>query len=252
MLIGRDLARNLDPVRFATDCGVTPDPWQADLLRSTAPRALLLCSRQSGKTTTTSLIALHCAVYTPNALVVVVSPSQRQSAEMLRTIKGLLGSLDGAPALASESVLKIELANGSRILALPGTEKTIRGLAGAALVVIDEAARVDDELLAAVRPMLATNVDGRLIALTTPNGKRGFFYEAWHDTGEGNNWHRVRVAAEQCPRISQAFLDEELRALGATRFSEEYGLAFVDSDESAFPTTIIDAAFTTEVLPLWG
>jgi hypothetical protein len=193
MSIGRDLARNLDPVLFAEDCGITPDPWQADLLRSSAPRALLLCSRQSGKTTTTSLIALHCAVYTPGALVVVVSPSQRQSAEMLRTIKGLHAKLDGAPALMSESVLKVELANGSRILALPGTEKTIRGLAGAALVIIDEAARVDDELLAAVRPMLATNAAGRLIALTTPAGKRGFFYEAWHGD---NSWHRVRVAAE--------------------------------------------------------
>jgi hypothetical protein len=240
MLIGRDLARNLDPVLMAQDCGITPDPWQADLLRSSAPRALLLCSRQSGKTTTTSLIALHCAV----------SPSQRQSAEMLRTIKQLHGKLDGAPALVTESVLKIELANGSRILALPGTEKTIRGLAGASLVIIDEAARVEDELLAAVRPMLATNAAGRLIALTTPNGKRGFFYEAWH--GDPDSWHRVRVSAQECPRISQAFLDEELRELGPTRFSEEYGLQFVDSEESAFPAMIIDNAFSQEVLPLWG
>src|SRR6266404_1441669 len=251
MLLSRDIARMLDPVLMARDCGIEPDGWQADLLRSTAPRALLLCSRQSGKTTTTSLIALHCAVFTPNALVVVVSPSQRQSAEMLRTIKGLLAKLDGAPE-SSDSVLKLEMANGSRVLALPGTEKTIRGLAGAALVIIDEAARVDDELLAAVRPMLATNAAGRLIALTTPAGKRGFFYEAWHDTAEGNNWHRVRVSARQCPRISQAFLDEELRALGPTRFSEEYEpLAFVDSEESAFSTAIIDAAFTSEFKALW-
>jgi hypothetical protein len=235
---------------MALDCGITPDAWQADLLRSASRRALLLCSRQSGKTTTTSLIALHCAVYTAGALVVVVSPSQRQSAEMLRTIKKLHAKLDGAPAFASESVLKIELANGSRILALPGTEKTIRGLAGAALVIVDEAARVEDELLAAVRPMLATNADGRLIALTTPAGKRGFFFEAWH--GDPDAWHRVRVSARECPRISKEFLTEELRELGPTRFAEEYELAFIDSDESAFPTTVIDAAFTHEVLPLWN
>ena len=251
MQISSDIARMLDPVLFAQACEITPDPWQADLLRSTAARALLLCSRQSGKTTTTSLIALHCAVYTAGALVVVVSPSQRQSAEMLRTIKLLHGKLVGAPALVTESVLKLELANGSRILALPGTEKTIRGLAGAALVIIDEASRVEDELLAAVRPMLATNARGRLIALTTPNGKRGFFFEAWHDNADGNPWHRVRVAAEDCPRISPAFLADELRSLGATRYSEEYGLQFVDSNMSAFPTTIIDRAFTTQVRPLW-
>jgi hypothetical protein len=249
MLLSRDIGRMLDPVLMARDCGIEPDQWQADLLRSSAPRALLLCSRQSGKTTVTALIALHVATYAPNALVVIVSPSQRQSAEMLRQIKGLHGNLDGAPELANESVLKIELANGSRILALPGTEKTIRGLAGAALVIIDEAARVDDELLAAVRPMLATNAAGRLIALTTPAGRRGFFYEAWHGD---NSWHRVRVTAEDCPRISPEFLAEELRELGPTRYSEEYGLQFIDSDTSAFPTTIIDRAFTSEVLPLWG
>lgn len=243
-----DIGRMLDPVLMAMDCGIVPDPWQADLLRSTAPRALLLCSRQSGKTTTTALIALHCGVYTPGALVVIVSPSQRQSAEMLRTLKGLHAKLEGAPELISESVLKLEFAHGSRILALPGTEKTIRGLAGAALVVIDEAARVEDSLLAAVRPMLATNVNGRLIALTTPAGKRGWFFDAWHGD---NEWHRVRVSAEECPRISKNFLAEELRELGASRFSEEYGLQFVDSDTSAFNSSIIDAAFSTEVRALW-
>lgn len=248
MLIGKDIARMLDPVLFAQGCGITPDPWQADLLRSTSHRALLLCSRQSGKTTTTALKTLYTAVYKSDALCVVVSPSQRQSAEFLRTVRGLHSKLDGAPALDSESVLKVELANGSRILALPGTERTIRGLAGAALVVVDEAARVEDELLAAVRPMLATSA-GSLIALSTPAGKRGFFYDAWH--GDPDAWHRVRVSADQCPRISKEFLAEELRELGAARFSEEYQLQFIDSDSSAFPTTIIDNAFTTELAPLW-
>ena len=248
MLIAADFARAVDPVIFAEDCGITPDPWQADLLTSCSHRALLLCSRQSGKTTTTALIALHCAVYQPGALVIVVSPSQRQSAEMLRTVKGLHTALANAPELVGDSVLKIEFANGSRILALPGSEKTVRGFAGATLVIIDEAARVDDELLAAVRPMLATT-NGRLIALTTPNGKRGFFYEAW--TGNDPIWKRVRVTAKDCPRISAEFLAEELRALGAVRFSEEYELAFVDSYSSAFPTDIIDRAFREDIKPLW-
>jgi hypothetical protein len=116
---------------------------------------------------------------TAAALVVIVSPSQRQSAEMLRTVRMLYGKLDGAASLDTESVLKIEFQNKSRILALPGTSDTIRGLAGAALVVLDEASRVPDELLAAVRPMVATS-NGSIIALTTPAGRRGFFFDAWH------------------------------------------------------------------------
>ena len=248
-MMALDLARALDPVVFAGDCGLTPDPWQAGLLRSTARRALLLCSRQSGKSTVTALLALWVALFEAG-LVVIVSPSQRQSAEMLRTIKGFLAHLKDGPSIAAESALKLEFGNGARILALPGTEKTIRGIAGAALIVIDEAARVEDELLAAVRPMLATaKGGGRLVSLTTPAGKRGWFYEAWHGD---NTWQRIKVSASDCPRISQEFLDEELRELGAQRFSEEYGLEFLDPDEAVFPSEIIAAAFSQEVRPLWN
>ncbi|WP_439925580.1 phage terminase large subunit [Nitrobacter sp. JJSN] len=249
MLIAADFARAVDPVLMARDAGIECDPWQADLLRVNPKRALLLCSRQSGKTTVTALMALHRAIYETGALVVIVSPSNRQSGEMLRQIKKLHGSLNGAPELVGDSVLKIEMTNGSRILALPGTSATIRGIAGVSLVVVDEASRVEDDLMAAVRPMLATRSDGSLIALTTPAGKRGWFFDAWHGD---NEWHRVRVSASDCPRISKEFLADELKNLGPARYSEEYELAFVDSAENAFPTAVIERAFTTEVEPLWA
>jgi Terminase large subunit, T4likevirus-type, N-terminal len=248
-MIAMDIACAVDPVLFARACSIEPDEWQAKLLRERPRRSLLLCSRQSGKSTTTALMALWSAIFEPPALVLLVSPSQRQSAELFRTVMLFHSKLDRVPALNMQSVLRAEFVNGSRILALPGTERTIRGYAKADLVVIDEAARVEDELLAAVRPMLATSSDGgRLIALTTPAGKRGWFFDAW--TG-ADDWHRTRVTAKDCPRITQEFLDEELRELGQQRFSEEYGLEFLDPDEAVFPTAIIDAAFTPEVAPLW-
>jgi hypothetical protein len=248
-MMAADLARHLDPVLLGADCGLVLDPWQAKLMRERPRRSLLLCSRQSGKSTVTALMALWTAIFEAPALVVLFSPSQRQSAELFRTVMQFHAKLEGAPKLNAESVLKAEMENGSRILALPGTEKTIRGYAKADLVVIDEAARVEDELIVAVRPMLAVSEGGgRLIALTTPAGKRGWFYDSW--TG-AEQWTRVRVTAEDCPRISKEFLAEELRELGKQRFSEEYGLEFLDPDESVFSTAIIDAAFTDEVKPLW-
>jgi hypothetical protein len=247
MMLARDLARALDPALLANACGIEPDPWQAALLRSTAPRMLLLCSRQSGKSTTTGIIALATALHRPASLTLILSPSQRQSAEMQRTVMAMHSRIEGAPALRADSVLRAEFANGSRILALPGSEKTVRGYAGVDLAIIDEAARVEDDLIAAVRPMLATS-NGRLIALSTPAGKRGWFYEAWHGDGD---WHRVKVTADQCPRISKEFLADELKELGAQRFSEEYGLEFRDNDEAVFPLAVIAAAFTSEVSPLW-
>jgi hypothetical protein len=147
----------------------------------------------------------------------------------------------------AESLTRAELANGSRVISLPGSERTIRGFAGARMIVLDEAARIDDDLIAALRPMKAT-VDGSLIALSTPAGKRGWFYEAW--IGD-ESWHRVRVPASECPRLSKEFLDEELRELGPLAFSEEYGLEFRDNFESVFNSELIARAFTSEVRPLW-
>ena len=248
-MLAADLARALDPVLLARDCGIEPDPWQAKLLRDNPRRAMLLCSRQSGKSTVAALLTLQTALFVPQAQIVVVSPTQRQSSELFRTIVNYLGRLSDAPKLTAESTQRAELSNGARILALPGTEKTIRGIAGVDLVVMDEASRVEDELLTAVRPMMATKPDSRLVALTTPAGKRGWFYEAW--VGD-EPWERVKVPASACPRITPEYLAEELRALGSIKFSEEYELEFHDPEEAVFPLAVIEAAFSNEVLPLWA
>jgi phage terminase large subunit-like protein len=247
-MIGADLARALDPSRIATDVGLTLDPWQRDLMRSTVKRVLILASRQVGKTTVTALIAVATAVLKGGALILILSPSQRQSGEMFRTVMRYLKDLDGAPNIAAESALRCELENGSRICALPSSEATIRGFSAVDLIIVDEAARVPDELFAAARPMLETS-SGRMIMLSTPAGRRGAFFEHWTD--EHNDWHKVRVTASDCPRISQEFLDSELRELGQKQFESEYGLIFHDDDEAMVSNDAIMGAFTSEVTPLW-
>src|SRR5207244_4416310 len=118
--------------------------------------------------------------------------------------------------------LRLELANGSRIVSLPGDEATVRGFSGVALLVIDEAARVNDALYYSVRPMLAVS-QGRLVSLSTPFGKRGWFHDEWF--GEGD-WERVKITAEECPRIPATFLAEERRALGERWYKQEYLCSF--------------------------
>jgi phage FluMu gp28-like protein len=184
-------------------------------------------------------------------LVLLVSPSLRQSGELFRTTMGFYARLEGVPKLTLESALRAQFSNGSRIVSLPGSEKTTRGYSRATLIVVDEAARIEDTLMGALRPMLATSEGGgKFVMLSTPAGKRGEFYKYWSEGGE--DWHRVEVPASACPRISPEFLAEELRQLGQQRFDEEYGLAWLDPDEAVFPTAIIDAAFTSEVTPLWN
>lgn len=238
-----DLAAALDPVVFARRAGIEPDPWQAKVLRSSASRILLNCSRQSGKSTVSSLLALHQATYGPNSLVLLLSPSLRQSAELFRTLAQTYARTGATVPPKAESSLRLELMNGSRIISLPASEATIRGYAGVDLLVIDEASRVESDLYASVRPMLATS-NGRLVALSTPFGTRGWWYEAWRSD---DDWDRYEVPATMCPRIPAAFLEEERRNVGEWWFSQEYMCQFLDAQTQAFRRADIDRAFSEEV-----
>jgi hypothetical protein len=220
---------------------MAPDDWQAALLRSRAARVLLLCCRQAGKSLTAAALALKTALLEPGSLVLLLSPTLRQSGELFRKAADLYRTLGRPVPLAGprENQLKLELANGSRLVSLPGEEGTVRGYSGAALLVIDEAARVSDDLYRAVRPMLAVS-RGRLVALSTPFGRRGWFWESY--TGAGR-WERVEITAGQCPRITADFLAEEEAAIGARWFRQEYLCSFEDVVGAVFSADDIAAAF---------
>jgi len=243
-MLAADLALGLDPVLLAERAGLSPDPWQRDVLRSASPRMLLNCSRQSGKSTTVALLSLHTALYRPGSLCLMLSPTLRQSGELFRTAKALLAAVGGAET-DEATQLSLKLANGSRIVSLPGQESTVRGYAAVALLAIDEASRVPDTLYAAARPMLAVS-GGRLVALSTPFTKRGWWYEAWRSD---ELWERYEVPATDCPRIPAAFLEEERRGMGAFYFAAEYECQFLDSESQAFRREDIDHAFTEAVEP---
>jgi len=91
--LARDLELALDPVLFARELGFNPDPWQAKVLRWTETRLMLNCSRQSGKSTTAAIVALHRAIYYTKSLVLLVSPSLRQSSELFRKVNEFLNTL---------------------------------------------------------------------------------------------------------------------------------------------------------------
>lgn len=222
-------ALRADPAQTLTRAGMTPDPWQTRLLRGSWNRALFLASRQIGKSETGSAVALHTALTQPGSLVLITAPSLRQATECYRKAATHYERL-GRPVPGKVNATFMELANGSRLLAVPGSEKTIRGFSAVSLIVLDEAARVPDALLAGMRPMLAVS-GGKLLAMSTPFGRRGWFYDEFTD---GSQWHRERVTAEQCHRITPRFLADERRALGETLFRQEYLCSFEDNENAVF------------------
>jgi phage FluMu gp28-like protein len=238
-----DLRLALDRVSFARAVGIDPDPWQEDLLQSEAPRVLLNVARQAGKSTVAALIGLHRALYHPGSLVLILAPSERQAKETFEKVTKFYARVGNPVPADSDRKLGMELANGSRIEALPGSERTTRGFSGVDLLVVDEAARVEDALVYSIRPMLAVS-GGRLFMLSTPYGRRGVFYEEW--TG-GEDWHRVEVPATACPRIPPAFIEAERRSMPEWWYAQEFCCEFRETEDQLWTHEMIEGARDDEI-----
>lgn len=215
-MIADDFLLHSDAVWFARErLGFHSDAAQQRVLLARANRGILNCTRQWGKSTVTAVMAVHRAVSEQGSLVLVLSPSERQSSEFVRKCAGFVRKLGMRVRGDGDNDVSIQLPNGSRIVGLPGAERTIRGFSAVSLMLIDEAARVDDELYFGVTPMLAVG-GGDLWLLSTPYGKRGFFYDTWAKGGA--EWLRISVPVTECPRIPKSFVEEQRRVQGDRRF----------------------------------
>ncbi len=243
----------LRPALVMEQAGDTPDPWQRRLLESHWQRLLVCCGRQFGKSAAVGALVVRTALVEAPATVLILSASQRQSAEFFsRHVVRLMQRLKWPVRPARvPNVFSLELVNGSRIIALPDSQESIVGYSAVDLLVIDEASRVSDDLYHYTKPMLATS-RGRMVASSTPYGKRGWFFEQWEG---GRGWQRHQAlappAGEGCPRISAAFLAEELREKGPRRFGQEYLGSFLDTVDALIPGADIAAALRGEAAPLF-
>jgi hypothetical protein len=234
-----------DALRFAREqLKIEPDEQQQKMLLAKTRRGMLNCSRQFGKSTIAAIKALHKICTEPDRLVLVASPTERQSREFLRKAKRLLRRAGMKWKRDGDNRVSILMPNGSRIVGIPGTEATVRGFSAVSLMLIDEAAHVSDGLYRALRPMLADG-KGELWLMSTPWGKRGFFYENWMHGGEA--WTKIRVPATECPRISREFLEEERVELGELHVRQEYMCEFIGNAMGLFDPDAIAGAVDEDV-----
>lgn len=282
-----------DPVEMWAAVDREPDPWQRRLLTDQAwVQALVLCGRQTGKSTVAASLALQTALEKPGSTTLIVSRSLRQAAELKRKVDefhhGLLAGR--APLKATrrgrgfrplpwrinrrfheevdddesvrDSVMAKEIGNGSRILAMPCSADTSVGFT-IDLLIYDEAARIPDGVYYPMRPTVARarsrGEGGRVIALTTPNGKQGWFWDSWKRcqeqiaAGDKPDWEVVQVPAGVlgadgkirlggCPHLTVGFLQSEYNELGSRWWLQEYGIQFVDALGQVFAQADIDRA----------
>jgi hypothetical protein len=225
----RQMAYQLDPALWVREqLNVTPMPWQDSFLR--APRRasiIALTARQVGKTTTAACAIAHTALYCPGSLSVIACPAQRQSGEAVRRVKDMLVKL--GMKLISDNVYGLELENGSRVLGLPGSEDSIRGLTVDGWIVADEAARLSPEMLAALRPMRA-QTQARFAMLSTAWTRIDPFWEIW--SRDDPTWMRLKATADMKTILRPEHLDDERRNMTEADFKREY-LGIPASDEAS-------------------
>ena len=213
------------------------DPWQQEVLE-TEGNLVLRSGRQTGKSTVISIKASEYAVSHAKKLVLIVAAVERQAYLLFeKTLSYLVDNYKKLIKTGKERPTKhvINLTNGSRIMCLP-TGLTGYGIRGYTtdLLIVDEAAFVRDEVFRAVSPQLAVT-GGKLILLSTPFGKEGYFYERFDDS----SFKTFHVSSEDCPRIDKEFLKREKTRMSRIQYAQEYLGEFVDELLRFFPTELI-------------
>ena len=136
----------------------------------------------------------------------------------MRRVKVFL--IKAGAKLESNNVYGLELDNGSRVLALPSSDDSIRGLTVDGWIIADEAARLPNDLIAALRPMRARRPEARFAMLSTAWSRTDPFWTAW--AGDEQSWIRLNATADKIDTFSTEFLEQERRALGEDAFKREY------------------------------
>jgi len=279
---------NDELIRLASDvayfgyrkCGFRCDAQQRNIFRRSNKRVILNCSRQTGKSTTAALIAVHTAVLQPASTIVITAPTKQQIREFIRKVRDFACV---ASASSRGDRFFVEFKNGSRIIGIAANEDNVRGFSAVTLLIIDEASRVKDEVYFALLPMLAVS-NGAMWLLSTPKGQRGFFHAEWADATNGtidgplpaaqrdrhcdppvvqelsapipfcassseDNWVKIRVTAHDCERIEKKFLQLQKIRLGERRFAQEYECTFVDTKHNIFHPEATRNAFRDDIEP---
>lgn len=214
--------------------GFEADPYQADIMTDTSGRTLVLGARQTGKSTAAALRVLHSAIQNPGRIILLAAPSNRQSGYILDKAHAAAIKIYGKKAKPIAE--GFELPNKTQVIGLPDSEPTIRGYSNPFLIVVDEAAFVDDNIYKALLPAQASGRTN-MIVLSTPNGQQGFFYEQWEN--QAAPWNRIKIDVSDCPRITEQFLAQAGLSLGAESFSQEFHCQFLLAPGAIFTREMV-------------
>lgn len=241
------LAAALDPVAAVRlYLRLDPSAEQVEILRARGKRNVVVCTRGFGKSTVMAWKCAHILLTEPGALCLLVSPSGRQSAELLAKARALLIAAGIRAKGDGANEYSLVAPNGARLVGLPGMADTVRGFHGARLLIFEEAAYVRDSVYSACRAFLAVG-GGEEWLVSTPRGKIGFF---WERASKPEFRYAVwRVTYKDVPWISAEFIAEERSGKGERVFRQEYEAEFLDVHDSVFNSEKLLGAVREDLQP---
>ena len=239
--------------------------------RQTAPtqpakELWLAVGRRGGKSHCAALIAVfeaafkdHRAKLAPGeiATVMLIAADRNQARTLMRYVRGLLETPMLKKLVRKETADGIELWNRSAIEIHTASHKSVRGYTLAAVVCDEiawwqsEGASPDAEVIAALRPALAT-LDGRLIAISSPYARRGALWETYkRHFGKDNPNVLVAQAPSRTmnPTLPQRVVDDAMLD-DAARASAEYLAQFRSDIEAFLSLDAVEAATRPKNLAL--
>jgi len=229
----------IDPTFPMKAVGLTPDPWQADLITCRARQIMALCTRRAGKSQATACRVLSKCL-TRRTYVRVHNPTGEQSQEFLQLAREMNDALGCPVPLIRESLTELAWVNGSRLKARPDSPRGARGPTPD-IVVLDEAAQVSDELYLSLKPMMLLG-KAEMMALSTPFGKLGWFFEIWDTPKMLRHWQTFTITADDCPRIDPYILEEHRATMPPRWFDQEYYVKFNSATNSVFDKEVVESA----------
>jgi hypothetical protein len=247
--------------------GAALDAYRRHTGRTTAPttpakEAWVVVGRRGGKSRIAALVAVYLACFRDYSAVLapgevgtlaIVAADKKQSRTILRYVNGFI---DAVPALSKMVIARtsesVTLSNRVAIEVHTASWRTLRGytLIGAVCDELafwrsEDAANPDHEILAGLRPGMATVPGALLLCISSPYSRRGALWDAYskHYGQDGDPvlvWQadtRSMNPAVDAEIIADAYAEDESAA------SAEYGAQF-RRDLEAFVSREVVAACT--------
>ena len=278
----RETIYGCDPVRYLRSIDLNVFPWQAEVLSDESTRICIDGARQGGKSTLMSAIVCHCAKYRPHSLAVILAPTLMQAGEDMMKIKQFIARDKRYPKLLRSGAQEIATIKGSRILVLTASDDAARGFSNPDIILFDEASRILDDVFEAVRPMITNNPRARIYEISTPNGKKGFFYDHFSSPRwsrylvrspfsavQGYNGPELVAVTDKTARdtlrlnlkptaeagnirfffsprhYNEAEQEDALSGMHIRKYQQEYGCEFVDAEDQVFSQDLIERMFSS-------